>query len=165
MPLKKGYSDKTLQNNIGQLIRDGYPQKQAVAIALEIQRRAQKQKGNSELEPQFAVVTAAEKLAQIDFVELLQAMDEVAPTEDEYGDISKRYVIGNIRDLAPSGKHLIYYTTESDPQLQEDVKFWNMFMDNLDDFPYETHIENEDDQILIVSNMSNEDQSEKKNMS
>lgn len=158
MPLKKGYSDKTLQNNIGQLIRDGYPQKQAVAIALEIQRKAQKEKGNNELQPEFAVVTAAEKLAQIDFVELLQAMDEVEPMEDEYGDVSKRLIIGNIRDLAPSGKHLIYYTIEEDPQLLEDVKFWNMFMDNLDDFPYETHIENEEDQILIVSNLpSSED--------
>lgn len=45
MPLKKGYSPKTVSQNIKTEMRAGKPQKQAVAIALNVARTAKKRAG------------------------------------------------------------------------------------------------------------------------
>ena len=43
MPLKKGYSPKTVSANIKREMKAGKPQKQAVAIALDVARRVKKE--------------------------------------------------------------------------------------------------------------------------
>lgn len=44
MPLKQGKSQKVVSANVRQLVKEGRPQKQAVAIALSVAERSRKPK-------------------------------------------------------------------------------------------------------------------------
>ena len=47
MPLKRGYSKKTISKNIRTEIKSGKPKKQAVAIALSVARNARAKRSKS----------------------------------------------------------------------------------------------------------------------
>jgi len=44
MPLKRGSSDKTISENIRRLMEEGYPQKQAIAIAMRNAEKPRKKR-------------------------------------------------------------------------------------------------------------------------
>jgi hypothetical protein len=144
MPLKEGASDKAAQSNIRQLIDEGYPRDQAVAIALDIQRKA-REKANAELK------TPEEKIQEIDFKGLHDELLSAKPIKDlKHGNMTRYVYVGTVAELTPSGKHFIYWSGDlSNPEIEADVEFWSLFEEHLESFDFPVWLENNEDQVLL----------------
>lgn len=144
MPLKKSPSDKAAQANIRTLIKEGYPREQAVAIALDIQRK-EAEKTKAELK------TPQQKIEEIDFKALHDELLSAKAIKDPQHGHSTRYAyVGTVADLTPSGKHYIYWSEDhSNPEIEADVEFWSMFEAELEKFDFPVWLENNKDEILL----------------
>jgi hypothetical protein len=146
MPLINSDSDEALKKNIKTEIKAGKDPKQAVAIALDVQRKAKarKKKSNHDL------VDPQAKLQEIDFKAIQQAIMDAKPEDSGHGTKCRYVSIGSIQDLAPSGKYFICWTTEhSNPEIEADVAYWNGFQEQLESFPFAAWLEHDGDQVKV----------------
>lgn len=154
MPLINSDSDKALEKNIKTEIKAGRDQKQAIAIALDIQRRA---KARKRRKANHAIVDPAEKIKQVDFAGLEAALKDATPQDTEQGSYIRMVKIGSVEDLSPSGKYFICWAGDhSNPEIEADVSYWKMFEDELEKFAFPAWLEQEDGIVYVGAHLESD---------
>jgi hypothetical protein len=157
MPLINSDSDEALKKNIKAEIKAGKDPKQAVAIALDIQRKAKAKKKAAK----SAAADPQSKLAEIDFKAIQTALEDAKPENSGHGTKCRYTAIGSIQDLAPSGKYFICWTTDhSNPEIEADVAYWNGFQEQLQSFPFAAWLEHDGDQVKVGAHMEIDQQTQ-----
>lgn len=155
MPLIKSDSDQALQKNIETEIKAGRSKDQAIAIALDIQKRAKAKKRRSQhsagLDPQ-------KKIQEVNFDAIKKALMNATPQDNEDGSYIRMVKIGTVESLSPSGKYFICWTGDhSNPEIEADTQYWQMFEKQLEAFEFPAWLEQEDGSVYVGAHIE-EDQ-------
>ena len=147
MPLIKSDSDQALQKNIETEIKAGRPKDQAIAIALDIQKRAKAKKRRSQhsvtLDPQ-------KKIEETNFEAIKKALMNATPEDGGDGSYVRMVKIGTVESLSPSGKYFICWTGDhSNPEIEADAQYWQLFEKQLESFKFPAWLEQEDGSVYV----------------
>jgi hypothetical protein len=153
MPLINSDSDEALKKNIKIEIAAGKDPKQAVAIALDVQRKAKANKKKTKHD----LADPQAKLSEINFDAIQKALESATPEDSGHGTMCRYVSVGTIEQLSPSGKYFICWTGDhSNPEIDADVEFWNGFQAKLEEFPFAAWLEHDGNQIKIGAHMESD---------
>ncbi len=156
MPLIKSDSDQALQKNIETEIKAGRPKDQAIAIALDIQRRAKAKKRRSQ---HATTLDPAKKLEEVNFEAIKQALMKATPEDGGDGAYVRMVKVGTVETLSPSGKYFIWWTKDhSNPEIEADAKYWEMFQERLEAFEFPAWLEQDDGNIYVGAHFDEDHQ-------
>ncbi len=156
MPLIKSDSDEALQKNIETEIRAGRPKDQAIAIALDIQKRAKAKKRRSQ---HATTLDPAKKLEEVNFEAIKQALMKATPEDGGDGAYVRMAKVGTVETLSPSGKYFIWWTKDhSNPEIEADAQYWQMFQERLEGFEFPAWLEQDDGNIYVGAHFDEDHQ-------
>lgn len=154
MPLIKSASDEALQKNIATEIKAGRPKDQAIAIALDIQKRAKAKKRRSQ---HASALDPDKKLQEVNFDAIKKALLNATPEDSEDGAMLRMVKIGTVESLSPSGKYFICWTGDhSNPEIEADVKYWNAFQDKLESFNFPAWLEQDEGNVYVGAHIESD---------
>lgn len=151
MPLIQSDSEEALQKNIATEIKAGRPKDQAIAIALDIQRRAKAKKRRSQHQ---TTLDPKKKIQEVNFKALKQALLKATPEDGGDGAYVRMVRVGTVEELAPSGKYFICWTGDpSNPEINADVEYWEMFEEQLEAFEFPAWLEQDDGVVYVGAHL------------
>lgn len=106
MPLLSGSADEVMNENVAELRRSGYPEDQAVAIALKKQRESQKSEDEQASNPLAAAAARAKRVREgkTSAVDAANAGGEQSPEVDELADADDVKAKKPVASPAPAKK-------------------------------------------------------------